>query len=260
MPDHSIWTIAHAGHEIPENAKLPDLNQNPELYSIQANAQHKIDFIKAYIDPDNTEVTLVGHSVGCKIVLDIMKSEVMNFKMGFMLFPMFERMQETPAGKRTWALVYYYPKLVLFFAWLFSLFPKDTLTSTVKLCMDTFGRNWTDPNEPKAKMSDANIEAVVKLLDPKVVKHSFYLADTEFQSIFEADYETITKNKSKLKLYYGGKDPWAPYEYYKDLLVKVPGVNAEFDDSENPYPHAFVLYASKPMAQKVANWIKNSVN
>ena len=256
LPDHSIWTISHAGHEIPDNSasslQLPDLKGNPDLYSLEANIQHKIDFIKKYVDASKTEVTLVGHSVGCKIVLDIMKSEVLDFKMGCMLFPMIERMYETPAGKRTWRLVHYFPQLVTILAWILSLIPQSFMRPFLSSWMNYASKK---PCEIGDKMSKPNIEAVVKLIDANVVRHIFHLAQTEFPNVREADYETIVKYSEKLKFYYGCDDDWAPRQYYDELVAKVPNLHAEYGSSDNVIPHAFVLWSSKPIAKKVANWI-----
>ena len=245
-PSYSIWTIAHAGHENPKGSSLPDLNENPDLFSLQANIQHKVDFIKTYIDPKKTEVILVGHSIGCKMVIEIMKSEVVDFKMGCLLFPMIERMKFTPAGKRTWKLVYYIPKLVIGLAWILSLIPQSILT--------TFIRFWMELTKTSS-LSDSNLNAVLKLIDPEVIKHSFYLADTEFQTVLDPDYESIAKLQDKLKFYYGTIDAWVPTEYYEELVQNVPNVHAELCTSK--HPHAFVLSASKPMAEIVAGWINS---
>ena len=256
LPDHSIWTIAHAGHEIPENSaglcQLPGLQENPDLYSLEANIQHKIDFIKNYIDPSKTEVTLVGHSVGCKIVLDIMKSEVLDFKMGCMLFPMIERMYETPAGKRTWKLVHYFPQLVTILAWILSFIPHSLMRPFLSSWMNCFSQK---PCGIDNKMSETNVKAIEKLIDAKVVKHIFHLAQTEFPNVRDADYETIVKYSAKLKFYYGCDDDWAPRQYYDELVAKVPNLHAEYGSCDNKIPHAFVLWSSESIAKKVANWI-----
>ena len=241
LPTFSIWSIAHAGHELPKDSSIPDLTENPDLFSLQANIQHKVDFIKSYIDPKKTQVYLVGHSIGCKMVIEIMKSEVADFKMAYLLFPMIERMKFTPAGKRTWKLVYYIPKLVLGLAWILSFLPKNVLAKCIGFWMNQ-------------SLSDSNVKAILDLIDPEVIKHSFYLADTEFQVVLEPDYEGIATLQDKLKFYYGTIDAWVPTQYYEELVKNVPNVQAELCDSE--YPHAFVLSASEPMAKKVANWIK----
>ena len=102
--------------------------------------------------------------------------------------------------------------------------------------------------------TNTNVKAILDLIDPEVIKHSFYLADTEFQVVLEPDYEGIAKLQDKLKFYYGTIDAWVPTQYYEELVKNVPNVQAELCTSE--YPHAFVLSASEPMAKKVANWIK----
>ena len=86
--DYAIWTIAHGGHEKPPpDQTLPSISENPHLFNLQAQIQHKIDFIANNIDKNEQEVILIGHSIGAKMALGVMDSEVANVTAGYMLFP-----------------------------------------------------------------------------------------------------------------------------------------------------------------------------
>ena len=95
-----IWCISHAGHDVKID---PPLVGNEDLYSYEGQIKHKIAFIEETLNP-GSEVTFVGHSVGSKISLEVMKrceGRIDLKTRGYMLFPMMERMAETPGGKFT---------------------------------------------------------------------------------------------------------------------------------------------------------------
>ena len=71
--------------------------------------------------PSNARITFIGHSIGCRIILEIMKklssktchngntlitnAQNLNFHKSYLLFPTIERMKQTPAGRFTWIQV-----------------------------------------------------------------------------------------------------------------------------------------------------------
>ena len=67
--NYSIWTIAHSGQEVPPDSMLPKISENPKLFDLKAQIQYKIDFISNYIDKNEQEIFLIGHSIGCKMIL-----------------------------------------------------------------------------------------------------------------------------------------------------------------------------------------------
>ena len=78
---------------------------NESLFSLSGQTEHKISFVKEHVPPD-CDLTLIGHSVGCKIVMDVMehfRMEEPNRKIrSQMLFPMMQKMYQTPNGPMCW--------------------------------------------------------------------------------------------------------------------------------------------------------------
>ncbi len=74
---------------------------------LRGQIQHKIDFVDAFV-PEGTDLTLVGHSIGCKMSLDTMshfeQSGTRKFSRlrAYFLFPTIERMAMTPNGYWVW--------------------------------------------------------------------------------------------------------------------------------------------------------------
>lgn len=68
-----VWGISHAGHvATPKFMHLPGIEDHPSLYSCEGQIVHKITFIRTFI-PNGTPLILVGHSIGCHMVLEILK-------------------------------------------------------------------------------------------------------------------------------------------------------------------------------------------
>ena len=83
LPDeYSIWTLGHGGHDIPENAEnFPSFSDHADLFNLESTIKQKVDFVKTHISSDQ-EVILIGHSIGAKMVIEVMKSKIANVKIG----------------------------------------------------------------------------------------------------------------------------------------------------------------------------------
>ncbi len=105
-----VWAVSHTGHDATENkTALPPIKDHESVYSITAQIKHKIRFIEEHV-PADCEVTLVGHSVGCYVIMGILnhfESTSRHFR-AYMLFPMMELMYETPNGWLTYIMVAQY--------------------------------------------------------------------------------------------------------------------------------------------------------
>ena len=111
----SVWAVSHFGHDFPKDPvlarEIPSLSDNRDLFTLKGQTQHKVDFIKEYV-PKDTKVTLVGHSIGCRMILDALHAldeeghaGVRMVKRAYMLFPTIERMYASPNGPIHWHLV-----------------------------------------------------------------------------------------------------------------------------------------------------------
>ncbi|EEB13331.1 conserved hypothetical protein [Pediculus humanus corporis] len=188
-----IWIMSHGGHD-KINSKLPSLKENKFLYNLQGQVEQKDKFIEKYLE--GVKLYCVGHSVGCKMLLDLLKKERksnVEIEKCIMLFPTIERMAEAPNA----AYVICY-------------------------CFCT----GIPPN---------NIPAMMKLVDPHVLSKVFFLADDEMKIIKELDDETLKIYGEKLTLYYGSSDGWTPLTYYRNLREKHKNVFAEVCSHEHTF-------------------------
>ena len=248
LPDeYSIWTLGHGGHDIPKDYEnFPKLSENRNLFSLEAVIQQKIEFIQNNTDSDQ-EITLIGHSIGSKMVLEVMNSKVRNFQQGCLLFPTFQNMITSPAGKKLKHSVKYFPTLLqMALTWMISLLPRVILAKLIKF--------WLELTATPC-LTDACLDATLDLINPQIISHILHLADTELKTVLDPDYDQIRSLKDKLWLYYGVGDQWVPLEYYENLKKNIPDIDAEVCDKG--IKHAFVLSSSAETADIVAAKILN---
>lgn len=114
-----VWAVCHAGHEFEDNIPSPDGKVNcltkilkifltlsticvehPDLYDLEGQIEHKVEFIRRYV-PSDVKVHLIGHSVGCYIILKMLKNKRIthNVHMSYLLFPAIKHIGASPNGK-----------------------------------------------------------------------------------------------------------------------------------------------------------------
>ncbi|XP_065341255.1 lipid droplet-associated hydrolase [Cloeon dipterum] len=238
-----VWAVSHAGHEFED--KIPCPKENPDLYNLEGQVEHKVEFIKRYV-PNDVKIHLIGHSVGSYIILKMLKNKLIEHHvyMNYMLFPAIERIGASPNGKFFSFVNNNFLWLVVILAGFVSCLPNAVGSALVK------GYFWIEGTYQK------NVPATMQLLRPTILKNIFSLAADEMDRILELDVDTIEKHKDKLRFYYGQVDGWCPLAYYRNLKDKVPDARATA--CTNGYRHAFVLNYSKPMATIVGQWINET--
>lgn len=215
------------------------------MYDLEQQVEHKVAFLEDHL-PQGTRVTLVGHSIGCHIILRLLNHfenrNDITISRSFLLFPTIERMKVSPNGMRLWPVLQYLRWFVVLLVWAVSLLPgklKDTIL------------RWHLGED----VAPCCIGATRELLHARVVQNMLWMAYNELLQVVELDLDTVRRHKDKILLYYGAADGWCPQKYCEDLRARVEGVEALL--CEEGYKHAFVLHHSKQMAEKLARWIKS---
>lgn len=234
-----IWAVSYAGHAVPPpgvKPGLPSLRENPQLYDLQGQIDHKIDFIKQYV-PENVNVTIVAHSIGAKMTIEALKDSVVRrkIKKAYLLFPALERLSETPNANAMWVK---YPNIVLtisvFLAWVFSFLPMVIRECVISFILNTLG------------ISSCHVAPTLQYGNPVVLKNVVFLALDKMKKVRELDDKALKEFSDILFLYYGAKDEWVPLTYYKEMTANHPEVQCMV--CENGLEHAFSLNTSDKMA------------
>jgi len=111
------------GHEVPPSnsgLKIPDPKKYPDLYTLKGQVEHKLRFIEKYV-PSNCDLYLVGHSIGSKIISELLKDNAMaqrlSVKRSVFLFPTLQKMRETPNGRKLIFTVSNFLSITIFLSW-----------------------------------------------------------------------------------------------------------------------------------------------
>ena len=219
----------------------PSLKGNEHLYDLQGQLKHKTDFINQFI-PKHVRVYLIGHSVGSKLCLDLLKFAPFNEQVqhAYLMFPTIEKIGESKSGKRVPTFNRFFFLLRIFYN-LFHLIPTSWKGAIV---------SWQCRRQG---IPDEFIQSSLEYTNPRVIDRIWFLALDEMQKIREIDEETVRSNLNRLKLYYGASDDWVNTELYHEIIQKFPGIDAEL--CKNGYEHAFVLKSGPEVAKMVSEWI-----
>jgi len=235
----AIWAVSHAGHD-PRPAD-PPFHTNKHSYDLKGQIDHKVGFVERASLSEDAVVTLVGHSMGCYVIIKALEriKHLHAATRGYFLFPMIERMAETPNGS-TFMFRHLgslnYP--VAAFAWILNALPTaalDWIVRKVQPCKDA----------PSAR-------AIRELICPQAVSASLHLAQHEMREITDLDTNGLQAFKSHIRMLYGQTDDWAPIGFYHNLLSVIPGIKAEL--ASDDVPHAFVLHDNEKVAETLVKW------
>jgi len=99
---------------------IPDPKKYPDLYTLKGQVEHKLRFIEKYV-PDNCDLYLVGHSIGSKIISELLKDSAMaqrlSVKRSIFLFPTLQKMRETPNGRKLIFTASNFLSITIFLSW-----------------------------------------------------------------------------------------------------------------------------------------------
>jgi len=245
FPDQMIpiWGICHAGHQCNHHKnRLPDHTENPFLYDLDGQVEHKIKFIQDCI-PDHVRIIGIGHSIGCKVWSEMIRRSPdieVNLLHCFMLFPTLERIQMTPNGQ---SILPYFPyeKIIPYL-----LSPLFYLPTFMKKFIIKYHLGGNDSD-----ITPCAIPAAMHIFNIGFIQRSFLMTRSEFEKVVDLDVVTLKRVLHKLFFYFGTKDQWCPIEYALDMPIKLPQM--KYQICELGLEHAFVLSGSSEMAGIVTN-------
>ncbi|XP_053191504.1 lipid droplet-associated hydrolase [Scomber japonicus] len=244
---YPVWAVSHAGHCSPPDSMdmVEDASSatDRDVFGLNGQIEHKLAFLREHV-PRDTNLVLVGHSIGCYIILDMMKRDPeLKVLKAVMLFPTIERMAQTPQGKVMTPVLCHMRYVAYLPLFLLSLLPEGFKSSLIKL---VFGGI--------PSLDHTVVQPTVSLLSGDSAANAMYMGGQEMRKVLERDNITIKKNLEKLIFYYGATDHWCPVQYYHEIKQDFP--RGDFRLCENGFRHAFVLDAGRQVAKMVVEWIR----
>uniref|UniRef100_A0A3B4YHD2 Lipid droplet-associated hydrolase n=1 Tax=Seriola lalandi dorsalis TaxID=1841481 RepID=A0A3B4YHD2_SERLL len=225
---HPVWAVSHAGHCVPPDSM--DMVQEADVFGLNGQIEHKLAFLRKHV-PKETNLILVGHSIGCYIILEMIKRDPeLKILKAVMLFPTIERMAQTPQGKVMTPVLCHMRYVAYLPLFLLSLLPDRFKSSLIKL-----------------------VFAMTQMQLSLFIANAMYMGGQEMKNVLERDNITIKNNLEKLIFYYGATDHWCPVQYYLDIKQDFP--HGDIRLCENGFRHAFVLDAGGEVAKMVVEWI-----
>ena len=236
---YDVSVVSHAGHS-PGVYKQPASEQERDWFSLEDQIDHKLAFLQETA-PDKTSLYLVGHSIGCHVILKMLKHVVPSrVKKVFLLFPTIEKMAITPNGVAQRPLFSTLRSPFTAAVWLMGGIPEFLKNRVL--------RQWfySSPREHVDHMCRA-----VMNIDSKSIYNILCMAEQEMNEVNQLPVDTISEHIDKLVFYYGVGDRWTIESCYKDMTERFPGKDINL--CESGYSHAFVINSSDPMAEYVFN-------
>ena len=261
-----IIGVSHTGHL---NTSSTNYKQSwNKIANLDQQVDDKIKYIENKLlqsNSDNVDIILIGHSIGCYIILKMLtaikeKNLNINVKKSILIFPTIERMSRSPQGRVVTPVLNYLLRILLLILLLVSFIPTKLLEKLVQFYF-SLRKNSSSVDKNVVKASFYMISSY------SCVKSLLLMAKHEMQVVNKLNFEDIRSHHKELILYYGTNDHWCPLDYYHDMKQNYENHLIDFNHSnsllldENNLEHAFLidLKQTETMSKLTAKWIKNSL-
>ncbi|XP_061478673.1 lipid droplet-associated hydrolase [Rhineura floridana] len=246
---YPVWVVSHAGHcKVPHGMEMmeeTDVNKLDDVFGLEGQIKHKLNFLRKNV-PKDVKLVLVGHSIGCYIALEMMKHEPeLEILRSMLLFPTIERMAQSPQGKFMTPLLCQLRYILYMPIFLMTLLPERVKSSLLRFALQG------------PKYDESSIATSIDLINMDCVANIMYLASQEMRKVLERDSTTIRQHLKKLTFYYGVTDMWCPMQYYEEMKMEFP--DGDIRLCEKGIRHAFVLDASKEVAEMITDWVQDDL-
>ncbi|XP_062864052.1 lipid droplet-associated hydrolase [Trichomycterus rosablanca] len=246
---HPVWAVSHAGHCAPpetmdlvEDASVTE----SDVFGLNGQIEHKLAFLLEHV-PRDTHLVLIGHSIGCYIILEMMKRDPeLKVLKSILLFPTIERMACTLQGKVMTPVLCHLRYAAYLPIFLLSLLPARLKACMVQLVLRNI-----------QSLDVTTVPATVSLINVDCAANAMYMGGQEMRLVLDRDNSTIRQHLDKLIFYYGATDHWCPVQYYQDIRRDFP--DGDIRLCERGLRHAFVLDAGEEMADMITDWIQRDL-
>uniref|UniRef100_A0A0A9XFK9 Lipid droplet-associated hydrolase n=1 Tax=Lygus hesperus TaxID=30085 RepID=A0A0A9XFK9_LYGHE len=225
------------------SSKMPPYPQRPELYDLMGQVKHKKEFINTYV-PKSKKIILVGHSIGAKICVELMKDESIDQRVEqvHLMMPCLENIGETRNG-------YWFQRVgVKIFPWLTAL---ASVLNYIPISVQLFVLKFLSTLRFRTTNYDVSVlHGVIKLCNTTVIRQAVFLARDEMLKVKGLDDDVYKRIGTKTFAYYSQRDGWSPLEHYENLRKRHRSIRAVVVNRN--LEHAFMVRHSSEMAEELA--------
>ncbi|XP_072354972.1 lipid droplet-associated hydrolase isoform X1 [Scyliorhinus torazame] len=240
---YPIWAVSHAGHCVPpEDMEMMEDIELEDVFGLNGQIEHKLTFLRKNV-PKDIKLVLIGHSIGCHMILEMMKREPkLQVLKAVLLFPTIERMAESPQGKLMTPVLCKLRFLMYVPIYFLSFLPESVKASLVRWAL-----------QGRQSLDEATVSATLNLFNVDCAANAMYMGSQEMMQVMQRDDSTIRRCLDKLIFYYGSNDHWCPIKYYEDMKRSFP--DGIIHLCQKGIRHAFVLDANREMAEMLIDWL-----
>nr|XP_014346245.1 PREDICTED: lipid droplet-associated hydrolase [Latimeria chalumnae] len=210
-----VWAVSHAGHCVtPEGMEMredSDVVELEDVFGLNGQIEHKLAFLRKNV-PKDVNLVLIGHSIGCYIILEMMKKEPqLKVLKSLLLFPTIEHMAQSPQGKILTPVLCRLRYVIYVPVYMLSFLPESIKASMVRFVLQGL-----------QSLDETTVSATVNLFNVGCLANAMYMGSQEMMQVLDRDSTTIKNCLDKLIFYYGATDHWCPVEYYEDIKKEFP--------------------------------------
>ncbi|KAL3272547.1 hypothetical protein HHI36_014019 [Cryptolaemus montrouzieri] len=238
-----VWVVGHTGHEKHCSRIVPA--PLPQPIGLREQIQQKVTFIEEYV-PEDAKLHIIGHSIGSHMALEMLKEPTIESRIAqiYLIFPVFEKMLETPNGKRMYNYFSYLKSTGIFLARIHTILPKIITYSALKLLMSIRG------------IRGQEHKTLHRLIHPKMLQQVFYLVFEQLDQVKERDSENFKNNANRINILYGDKDNWCFEDSFVNIRKDFPEIRAEM----TLFEHGFFFRENEEVADVLGEWIQSRLD
>ncbi|CAO2839271.1 unnamed protein product [Amaranthus hypochondriacus] len=238
----SITAIGHISHTNKDW-------EHGNLFSLEDQIKHKMDFIAHELQNNNAPIILVGHSIGSHISIETFKRASLKviYCIGLYPFLALNSKSSKQTAIRKLAESRILCSLASFIVAMLGIIPRLSRF----LVKRTIGNSWS------ATAVDA---ACSHLLKYHTMQNILFMAMTEFQKFTEEpDWDFLRENAGQCAFLFGIADHWGPLTLFEEISKKVPDVSLSIEKEGHDHAFCSTEAGSTWVAQHVAGLIKKQL-
>ncbi|EGD73447.1 hypothetical protein PTSG_05151 [Salpingoeca rosetta] len=230
--------IGHTGHS--------PTSVSPHLFSHFQQTEHKLQVMRVLRERyPSARFTLMGHSIGAWIAMEMLRPLSSSVDRVFNLFPTVHHIGTTPNGSKLYPLLRHFRRPAARLAHIIGHLPASLRGALV---------NWHLGDCSNAlPPSPTALATIDELFHHDVVLQALHMACCEMEYLLDLDTHHYREHQHKLVWYYGGADGWVTHHHAADIKHALP--HSTHIDCTQGFSHSFVVDQSEEMAKIALNWL-----